>query len=437
MSRSAAEAAALEPASEATALPIVPAPVVPPEAPARVGTLAPLRHRNFAILWSGAAVSNAGTWLQNVALSWLVLELTGSAFWVSMVTFAQFMPTLLFGLIGGLVADRLERRRVVIATQSTMMMAAAALAAVTFSGHASIATVLPIVALSGLATSFNAPAFQALIPDLVPRRLVVDAVALNAAQLSAARVIGPALGGVILAAWGAGWVFVANAASFLAVIAALMTIRVARHEAPASTGARALFGGLRLASETPAIKTLLGATAIVSMFGAPVAALLPVMARDVLHRGAAGYGGMFTVFGLGAVAGALTTGRVVRKLGMRGSISGALAVLAGANVVLGLSRSVVLSSLILAVIGFTYTVAVGSTNSGVQTQVPSRKRGRVMSLYMMAWAGLYPIGAVVAGAVAQHIGAPRTLQLMAIPLGIAALRLARRNGGLARLSLLA
>jgi MFS family permease len=436
VSRSAAEAPVFpapgSPPGEASVLPAPPA--APEEAP-RVGTFAPLRYPNFAIFWTGAGVSNAGTWLQNTALSWLVLELTGSPFWVSMVTFAQFFPMLLLGLVGGLAADRLERRRVLLVTQSTMMMAAAALAAVTLTGHASIATLLPIVGISGLATSFNAPAFQALVPDLVPRGLVVDAVSLNSAQMSAARVVGPAFGGLALAAWGAGWVFLANALSFLAVIAALLVIRVPRHESPVSTGARALFGGLRVVSETPAIRSLLGATAIVSTFGAPAAALLPVMARDVLHRSAAGYGGMFTVFGLGSVVGALLTGRIVRRFGMRRSVSGALAMLAASNVALGLSRSVLLSSVVLGVIGAMYTVSVGSTNSGIQTLVPARKRGRVMSIYMMAWAGLYPIGAVVAGAVAQQIGAPQTLVLMAIPLGLAALTLARRSGGLARVTL--
>ncbi|MGH2725578.1 MAG: MFS transporter, partial [Actinomycetota bacterium] len=295
---------------------VAPFPIEQPSV-ARFRTLRPFAHRNFALFWSGALISNTGTWLQNVALAWVVLELTNSAFWVSMVTFTQFIPTLLFGLFGGLMADRLDRRRVLLVTQSLAMVFAAALAIVTWTGHASVTTLLPIIGLTGVTMAFNAPSFQAIIPDLVPPRLILDAVSLNSTQFSVARVIGPALGGLILAKYGAGWAFSVNALTFLAVIAALLAIRTPRHDPPTSSGARALFGGVRAASASPAITALLGTTAIASLFGAPVIALLSVMARDVLGREASGYGGLFAMFSAGAVAGALATGFVVRRFGLR------------------------------------------------------------------------------------------------------------------------
>jgi MFS family permease len=397
-----------------------PLPIEQPTAPPRFRTLRPFSHRNFALFWSGALVSNIGTWLQNVALAWVVLELTESAFWVSMVTFTQFIPTLLFGLFGGLMADRLDRRRVLLVTQTMAMCFATALAVVTWTGHASVATLLPIIGAAGIAMAFNAPAFQALIPDLIPSRLILDAVSLNSTQFSIARVLGPAMGGLILATIGAGWAFGVNALSFLAVIAALLMIRTERHDRPTSSGARALFGGVRAAYESRAITMLLVATAICSVFGAPVIALLSVMAKHVLGLGAGGYGGLFAMFSIGAVAGALATGALVRRFGLRMAIGTGMGILAALIAAFAASRNLVISSILLVGIGAVYTMSVSATNSGLQTAVPARKRGRVMSLYMMAWGGLFPVGALIAGIVASHIGAPRTLGLMTIPLAIGA-----------------
>jgi MFS family permease len=399
---------------------VAPIPVEVPAAPPRFRTLRPFAHRDFALFWSGALVSNTGTWLQNVALAWLVLQLTNSAFWVSMVTFTQFIPTLLFGLFGGLMADRLDRRRVLLVTQTLAMGFAAALAIVTWTGHASVATLLPIIGAAGIAMAFNAPSFQAIIPDLIPRRLILDAVSLNSTQFSVARVVGPAIGGLILATHGAGWAFGVNALTFLAVIAALFAIRTEKHDPPTSSGARALFGGVRAVSQSPAIAWLLIATAIASVFGAPVIALLSVMARDELGLGAGGYGGLFAMFSVGAVVGAMATGAIVRRFGLRLSTGTGLGALALLIAGFGASKNLVASSVLLVGIGAVYTMAVSATNSGLQTAVPARKRGRVMSLYMMAWGGLFPVGALIAGIVASHIRAPKTLGLLSIPLAIGA-----------------
>jgi MFS family permease len=350
-----------------------------------------------------------------------------------MVTFSMFFPTLLFGLFGGLVADRMDRRRVLLVTQTVQMSLALALAIVVWSGNARVSTLLPIVAVAGVSMAFNAPSFQAIIPDLIPQRLVMDAVSLNSTQWSVARVFGPALGGLILAYYGAGWAFFSNAASFLAVIGVLLVIRTQRHDPPTSTGARALFGGVRSARETPAIAVLLGMTAIVSLFGAPVLALLPVMAREVLGLGAGGFGGLFALFSVGAVGGALSTSTLVRGVGMRATIVGGLATLAALISAFGFSRNLPLSAGLLAGIGAVYTMLVSATSTGLQTSVPSRRRGRIMSLYMMAWGGLYPVGALIAGIIATQLGAPATLKLLALPLLVAAISLGTLGPGLNRM----
>jgi MFS family permease len=349
-----------------------------------------------------------------------VLVLTGSPFWVSMVTFTQFFPTLLLGLFGGLVADRLDRRRVLLVTQTLAMGFASALAIVTWTGHARVSTLLPIIGAAGATMAFNAPSFQAIIPDLIPSRLILDAVSLNSTQFSVARVLGPALGGWILATIGAGWAFGVNALSFLAVIGALAVIRTTKHDPPTSTGMRALFGGVRAAYESPVITTLLVATAICSVFGAPVIALLSVMARNVLGLGAGGYGTLFATFSIGAVAGALATSTVVRRFGLRRSTGMGMAILATLIALFAASRNIWLSSALLMGIGAVYTMSVSATNSGLQTAVPSRKRGRIMSLYMMAWGGLFPVGALIAGILATYIGAPWALGIMSVPLAIGA-----------------
>jgi predicted MFS family arabinose efflux permease len=239
--------------------------------------------------------------------------------------------------------------------------------------------------------------------------------------------------GLLLASAGAGWAFFANAVSFLAVILALLLIRTERQAPPTSHGARALFGGLRHARGTPAVAALLVTTAIVSLFGAPVIALLPVMAKKVLGLGAGGFGALFALFSVGAVTGALATGTVVRRFGMRATTGGGLAILAALILAFGFSTRLVVSAVLLVGIGALYTMSVSATNTGLQTSVPTGKRGRIMSLYMMAWGGLYPVGALMAGIIATHLGAPTTLKILALPLAAAATALALFGHQLSRI----
>jgi MFS family permease len=373
------------------------------------GTLRILQIREFRLLWTGAFISNAGTWLQNVALSWLVLQITHSAFWVSMVSVAQFAPILLFGLLGGVTADRFNRRRLLLITQSLMLASAAGLSVVAYMGRARLTTIMPLVALGGVAFAFNAPAFQALVPDLVSKKDLPSAISLNASQFSFSRVIGPAIGGYVVASFGAAAAFALNAVSFLAVIVALLMISVRPQEGVKRIRKDSFFGAFRAAREAPEIKVLLAIAMAVSLLSAPVIALLPVVAREVLHRGAASYGRLFAAFGVGATVGGLFAAKAVARAGYRRLLVVTGLLQAGFLVLFALSRNFGLSSVAIALFGTNYACALVSTNSGLQLSTPPRRRGRVMSLYLMAFAGLYPLGALAMGAASDKFAAPAAI----------------------------
>ncbi|MHB8513269.1 MAG: MFS transporter [Actinomycetota bacterium] len=391
----------------------------------------PLRHRDFAWVWSGAFVSNSGTWLQNVALQWTMYSITkGSAFWVAMVTFVQFFPILIFGLHGGLAADRHERRLVLIVTQSVLMASAFGLAALSFAHSLRVATIVPLVAVGGIALAFNAPAYHSLISDLVPTELLPDAVSLNTAQLSASRVVGPLVGGVVYAAIGAAWVFFANGVSFLAVIFPLALIRPrSRPRMPRES--RQIYGGLQILTESPSVRLLMYVTALVSLFGAPVIALLAVIAGKVLGLKVFGFGILFSIFSVGAVVGALSTGALLRRVGMFGVVIGNLAAMTGALLVIGLAHNFSAIATCLAVIGFGYTQTVSATNSGAQLSVDQGTRGRLMSLYMMSWAGVFPIGSLIAGTIGAKAGVQPTMIACGVLLGLGTIAIIVRGRALA------
>lgn len=401
----------------------------------RPRTYEALAIREFRLLWSGAFVSNVGTWLQNVALAWLVLEITDSAFWVAMVSVAQFAPILLFGLLAGVTADRFERRRLLLFSEAVMCLAAAGLAGVTLARLAAVGTIFPLVALGGAAFAFTAPAFQALVADIVPRRLVPPAVSLNATQFSISRAIGPAIGGFVVAAAGAGAAFGINALSFLAVIGALAFMRVRPHERASPISRASFLGGFRAAREAPVVGALLTIAMVESLLSAPVVALFPVVARDVLGGGPATYGQLFAGFGIGTAIGALSVSRIAARLGYgrlvaRGGIAKGALLAAFA-----LSRSFPLSLALIALFGALYAATMVATNSGLQLATPPRRRGRVMSLFLMAFAGLYAIGALIVGAAADAFGAPSAILVSGAAVAVAAIGYRRFGERLAEVTL--
>jgi MFS family permease len=372
-----------------------------------LGSFDSLRYRDYRLLWSGAILSNVGTWMQFVALSWYVFELTHSAFWVSFITFLNFVPNV-FSPIGGVLTDRVDRKRILFFTQTFMMIDAAVLAILVVTGVATLPAVGVLTFGQGLAFAFNGPAWQSYIPSLVPPEAMVNAIALNSAQFSLARVIGPAIGGALIIASGPGLVFGINAVSFVTVLLAMAMIRSRPRQPLAHRTLRDLLaGGIRYTWRQRRIRIMIATIAVQSFFGAPVTALLPIYAADVYGRGATGYGALAAAIGVGSVLGALLLGR----LGTRsspGAVAGSMVALGVALVAFASVPSFGAGLGLLVVYGAAYLFGISGTNSDIQLQVDESVRGRVLSIYMLAFGAFYPVGSLVAGVAAQTFGAPAT-----------------------------
>lgn len=372
-----------------------------------------LRHRNFRLLYGGLVVSLVGIWMQRVAQAWLVLELTDSAFWVGFVQGVGSLPVLLFSLYAGAVADRLPKQKVIFVTQAGSMALALALAALVFAGMVELWHVVVIAAFLGTAAAFDIPARQSFIADLVGKEDLTNAIALNSSAFNASRVVGPAIGGVLTAAAGVGVCFLLNGLSYLAVLGALAAMRLPPFTATAtSRGAwESIVAGLRYVVGDVRIRTILANVAIVGVFGFPITVLLPVLARDVMGLGAEAYGWMMSSFGVGAVVGALGLAVFSRTV-PKGRVLGPATAVFGALIALvAMSRSLVLSLVLLMLTGLTMVLTTALTNTLLQTLAPDELRGRVVSVYTFAFIGLTPLGALQAGTLAEAFGAPLALAL--------------------------
>ena len=384
-------------------------------APALKHGLRALRHRNFRLFLGGQVVSLAGTWMQQVALSWLVYRLTRSPFLLGLMGFAGQIPSLLLAPFAGVWADRGNRRRIVIATQALAMVQALLLAALVFSGHVSVGYLLALSVFLGLVAGVDIPTRQAFLVEMVTgREDLANAIALNSSVFNAARLVGPAVAGLMIGLVGEGMVFLLNGLSYVAVIAALFAMRVAAHAqtraAPEPMG-RKLAEGFRYAFGFPPIRALLLLVGVVSVMGVPFTVLLPVFATEVLGGNAHTLGFLMAASGVGALIGALyLAGRkTVRGLGY--VILGAVALFGASLIVFGLSRRVSLSMAALLAAGLGMMAHMASSNTILQTIVDDDKRGRVMSFYSMAFMGMVPFGSLLAGALASRVGAPRTVML--------------------------
>jgi MFS family permease len=391
----------------------------PPPAPGRspVGvrsrfalsqTFAALRHRNYRLFFIGQFISLTGTWMQNVAQAWLVYELTNSPFKLGVVSFAAGVPVLLFSLWAGVVADRMPKRRLLLMTQTGMMTLALILAVDVFLGTVQWWHVGILAFLLGTANAFDAPARQAFVVEMVGRNDLMNAIVLNSAIFNSARIIGPALAGVTLAALGASWCFALNAVSFLAVLVSLGLMNVPPYVGAAATESplAQMREGVVYIWHHPFVRTLIALVAVSNMFALGYLALLPAFAQDVLHVGTVGYGFMTTAIGVGALAGALmlaSLGDYQRKGLMltAGNLLFPVMVIA-----LSLSKSFHLTIGFLTVAGLGFMTQNATANTLVQTTVPDSLRGRVMSVYMMVFQGFFPIGSLIAGAVAEGFGVP-------------------------------
>jgi MFS family permease len=380
----------------------------------RLPTFAALRHRNFRLFFAGYVVSLVGVWMQRVAQSWLVLDLTGSAFYVGLVDAIGTLPVLLFSLYAGAVADRVSRRRMVIATQLGSMIVALAFAAVTFAGWQSIPLVIALAAVLGAAQAFDIPARQSFFTELVGVEDLPSAIALNASAFNATRLVGPAIAGVLIGAAGVAACFLFNGVSYLAVLAALAAMRGPpgrRAVGPAVSAWTNIREGLRYVASDARVRLLLLNVAALSVFGLPVLTLLPVVARQMLGRGAQEYGWMMSAVGGGALAGALALATFGPRI-PKGRVLGIAAAVFGLSVTaLALARSLAAVLVILVVLGAGMITTTALTNTLLQVLAPDWLRGRVISVYTFAFVGMAPFGALFGGIVAEGFGVAAALAL--------------------------
>ena len=369
-----------------------------------------LRHRNFQLFFSGQLISLIGTWMQSVAQSWLVYRLTGSAWLLGSVGFASQIPVFLFSPLGGIAADRFDRRRIVIATQVASMLLAFILAGLTLWGKIQVWHVFVLAALLGVVNAFDIPGRQSFLVDMVGREDLMNAIALNSSMFNGARVVGPAIAGILVARIGEGWCFFANAVSYIAVIVGLLLMKVLSSVPPAITSPfEHMMEGFRFVNRTAPIRALLVLLGLVSLVGMPYAVLMPIFADKILHGGARGLGILMGSSGIGALLGALT---LAFRKGVKGLGRWVAACCAGFGlslVVFAMSHRFWISVILLLPVGYTIMLQMACSNTLIQVMVPDALRGRVMAVYSMMFMGMAPIGALLGGAIADRLGAQVTV----------------------------
>ncbi len=391
-----------------------------------------LRIRDFRLLWCGAFVSSLGTWTQDVALAWLIQTQIGDASYLGLRAFAAEVPLVAFMLVGGAMADRIDRRSILLTSQFLQMSFAAVLGVLYYSGWLTVAPILLLAFLTGLAQSQSAPTYQAVLTTVVPPAQIPNAVALNSLQFNLSRMIGPAVAGVLLLRGGTLLCFVVNVLSFLAVIVAIWRIPLPPPAAPAQKESLldSLRAGLRHVKESPLLRSfvLLGAAA--SFFGFPLITYMPAIAADVLKMDVKGLSYLLSSFGAGAIVGALTIAQRGQASGrgrllLIGFTSDGLAVIGALQ-----SRYLPLSMTLLFVAGFCLTTGFSTLNSLVQEHAPPALRGRVLSIFGFAFRGGLPFGALVSSLLVRDLGVPLVMSVFAGTLALIALVTLARGGSL-------
>ena len=372
--------------------------------------LAAFHYRDFRVLWFGAFSSTVGNWMQQVAQAWLIFELTHSSFYLGLDYFFGQLPILLLTLIGGVVADRYNRRHVLLGSQLVQMTTAFTLTALIVFNLVRVEYILLLSFVAGLGQAFGGPAYQALIPSLVEKKDLPNAIALNSIQFNLARVFGPLLAGATLAAWGSAACFGLNGLSFLVVIFALLVMQH-KHMKPSNPKPmlQELKGGLSYAKGQPAIIALTILASLTTFLGLPLLTFLPVFARDIFHGDVNRFTHMMAFSGAGAVCGALITAWLGRFRHMGWAVLITQAVFGTLVTLFALTRIGWLSNILLFGTGATLLMTFSMTASLVQLIVPDNLRGRVMSIYMVAFRGGMPLGSLAAGYVASRTSAPAVL----------------------------
>jgi MFS family permease len=387
-------------------------------------TLRALEHRNFQLFFSGQLISLIGTWMQSVAQAWLVYRMTGSSLLLGAVGFASQFPVFLVAPIGGIVADRHNRHRVVIATQVASMILALILAGLTLTGVVTVREIFALAILLGVVNAFDIPGRQSFIVDMVGKEHLMNAIALNSSMFNAARIIGPAVAGIMVARIGEGWCFFANGISYVAVIVGLFMMRVPE---PKPLAARAsplahIMEGFRFVRHTAPIRALLLLLGLVSLVAMPYTVLMPLFADRILHGGARALGILMGATGVGALLGALTLASRSGVSGLGRWVALSCAGFGISLVLFSFSRVFWLSAALLLPVGFCMMLQMSSSNTLIQAMVPDHLRGRVMAVYSMMFMGMAPLGALLGGALADRLGAPVTVAMGAVAaLGGAAL----------------
>jgi len=373
------------------------------------------KYRNYRLFFGGQLVSLIGTWVTTTATSWLVYRLTGNAWYLGVVGFAQQFPAFLLSSAAGIYVDRWNRHRLLLATQTASMTIAFALAGLTLSGHITIESLIVLSVLQGMVNAFDMPCRQAFVVSVIEDKADLgNAIALNSSMFNGARLVGPSVAAAVIAATNEGWCFLIDGISFVAVILALLAMNIDAR--PVSTRGHAgvvqLFReGWTYAFGFQPVRTIIVLLAVSSLVGVPYTVLMPALAGDVLHGGPGTFGLLMTAAGFGALVGAGWLASRPSVVGLSQMIPVAAGLFGSGLMALSLSRYVWLSVICMTVTGFGVMVQAATSNTVLQTIVPDDKRGRVMSLFLMAYFGTAPFGSLMAGALSQRIGVPLTLAI--------------------------
>ena len=364
------------------------------------------RYRDFRLFWFGQLISLIGTWMQSVGQAWVVLEITGSPFKLGMITALQFGPMLFLSFLAGALADRVRKRRLLLLTQGALMVQAFALAALAWAGHIQYWHIAVLATVYGIANTLDLPVRQSFVVQIVGKNDLINAIALNSAVFNGARVVGPAVAGLLVARYGVAIAFLLNGLSFLGVIAALLLIHNEGEPRPRSgdTLSQEIIQGLRYAWETPLIVLILAFMLVTSLFVVNFGVVVPLVAREVLHEGAHGFGLLMASLGVGAVLGAAALALVGQGRAPVWLLAGTALIDAVGLAGLGLVRQFWVAAALLGVMGFTMIVFMASSNTTLQVTVPDALRGRLMGLYAFVFVGMNPFGALFIGSVAEKWG---------------------------------
>jgi MFS family permease len=357
-----------------------------------------------------------GSWMQSIAESWLVYRLTGSAFLLGATAFASQIPVFLVAPLGGIVADRFNRQRIVIGTQLSSMILALILATLTLTGVIRVWHIFVLASLLGVVNAFDIPARQSFLVDMVGKEDLMNSIALNSTMFNGARIIGPAIAGILVSRIGEGWCFLVNGLSYIAVIAGLFMMRVDRPAslAPRGPALEHLIEGYRFARHTAPIRSILLLLGLVSLVAMPYTVLMPVFADQILHGGARGLGILMGATGVGALLGALTLATRSGVLGLGRWVAFTCGGFGFSLVLFAFSRHFWLSVALLLPVGFCMMLGMASSNTLIQAMTPDHLRGRVMAMYTMMFMGMAPFGSLFAGGIAEHLGAPFTVSIGAV-----------------------